>query len=123
MTTLAVNLAGLAIIAFVVWWFWISESSGRTATVGASGAQEAVVVVKGGYSPDRIVVTAGKPVRLTFNRQESATCSEKVVFDDFGVIRDLPEGENVTIELTPPEPGEYGFQCQMGMLHGTLVAQ
>ena len=30
---------------------------------------------------------------------------------------------DLTIELTPEEPGEYDFACQMGMLRGKLVAE
>ncbi len=77
--------------------------------------------VKGGYDPDLIVVEAGRPVRLHFNRQETASCSEMVVFPDFEVSRALPTGETVTIELEAPAPGEYEFACQMGMLRGRLV--
>jgi plastocyanin domain-containing protein len=36
---------------------------------------------------------------------------------------ELPEGETVRIELTPGEPGEYGFECGMSMLHAKLVAR
>ncbi len=78
--------------------------------------------MKGGYDPDRIEVRAGEPVRLKFLRQETAACSERVEFPDFGISEPLPEGEEVAIELTP-EPDEYEFTCQMGMLRGKLVAR
>jgi plastocyanin domain-containing protein len=81
-----------------------------------------MVRVKGGYDPDVIVVDSGRPVRLHFDRQETASCSEMVVFPDFDVSRRLPAGELVTIELTPEAPGEYEFSCQMGMLRGRLIA-
>ena len=122
MSVVIVNLVGLALIGLVVWYFWLSKPQGSLAAVGAGGAQEAFIVVKGGYSPDTIRVEAGTPVRLVFNRQEADPCSEKVVFDAFGVSADLPEGENVPIEFTPSEPGEYEFACQMGMLRGKVVA-
>ncbi len=79
--------------------------------------------VKGGYTPDVIVVKAGQPVRLHFTRQESASCSEKVLFPDFNQNALLPEGQQVTLEFTPDKPGEYGFQCQMGMLRGKLIVE
>ena len=66
-------------------------------------------------------VEAGRPVRLMFSRQEADPCSEKVVFDAFGVSADLPEGMSVPVEFTPEEPGEYEFACQMGMLRGKVV--
>ncbi|HEY7824570.1 MAG TPA: cupredoxin domain-containing protein [Acidimicrobiia bacterium] len=122
MNVVIVNLVGLVLIGLIVWYFWLSRPQGSLAAVGAGGVQEAFIVVKGGYSPDTITVEAGQPVKLVFNRQEADPCSEKVVFDAFGVSADLPEGENVPIEITPSEPGEYEFACQMGMLRGKLVA-
>jgi plastocyanin domain-containing protein len=44
-----------------------------------------------------------------------------VVLDDFGVSADLPQGSNVPVAFTPPEPGSYEFACQMGMLRGTIL--
>lgn len=121
MSVLIVDLAGVALIALVVWYFWVSESQGSVAAAGAEGTQEAFIVVKGGYSPDTIRVEVGKPVKLVFNRQEADPCSEKVVIDAFGVSADLPEGENIPVEFTPAQPGEYEFACQMGMLRGKVV--
>ncbi len=69
---------------------WVALRSG-----GAGGVQEVAVTVKGGYTPDVIVVKAGQPVRLRFTRQESASCSETVLFPDFNRNAKLPEGEEV----------------------------
>lgn len=121
MSVAIINLVGVALIGLIVWYFWLSKPEGSLAAAGAGGIQEAFIVVKGGYSPDTIRVEAGKPVKLVFNRQEADPCSEKVVFDSFGVSADLPEGENVPVEFTPAEPGEYEFACQMGMLRGKVV--
>ena len=94
------------------------------ARVAASnGVQETNIVVKGGYTPDVLVVKAGQPVRLNFNRQETASCSEMVLFPDFNKSAKLPPGEVVSIEFTPEQAGEYDFQCQMGMLHGKLIVE
>ena len=79
------------------------------------------VLVRGGYHPDTIRVEVGAPVRLLFRREESAACSEQVVFPAFGKSATLPEGERVAIELTPAEAGTYEFTCAMGMLRGHLV--
>lgn len=121
-TQIIVTLAGLAMLPLIAWYFWFSEKKGiRAALTGSS--QEAVVVVKGGYNPDVIVVQAGKPLRIHFTRQETASCSEMVVFPDFNKSAKLPTGESVTVELLPEKPGEYDFSCQMGMLHGKLVVE
>jgi plastocyanin domain-containing protein len=117
-----VNLVGLAAIVWIVWYFWLYKKEG-VQVQERGGVQETVVKVKGGYSPDVIVVKKGKPVRLLFLRQESSLCSEMVVFDKIGLSAKLPEGEQVMVEFTPQEAGEIPFQCQMGMLRGKLVVR
>ena len=119
---LIVNLTGLAVIVWIIWYFWLYRKEGlQVAEVG--GVQQVQIKVKGGYDPDVIVVKRGKPVQLHFNRQESAMCSEMVIFDKIDQSAKLPEGETVTIEFTPEEAGEIPFQCQMGMLRGKVVVQ
>jgi plastocyanin domain-containing protein len=125
MTTvdILVILGGLALIGGIAWFFWGPRQGGVRAATTSSGYQEAVVLVKGGYTPDVIVVQHGKPVRLSFRREETAACSEMVVFNDFGKSAKLPEGETVPIEFLPEKPGEYEFTCQMGMFRGKLVVE
>ncbi len=118
-----VILSGIVLTVLIAWYFWFAPKAQTRATVSESGAQEVAVTVKGGYSPDVIVVQSGRPVRFTFTRQESAACSERVLFPDFSKNAALPEGEQVILEFTPDKPGEYGFQCQMGMLRGKLIVE
>ncbi len=118
-----VTLGGVAAIAFIVWFFWLIKKPGIKAALTSGGYQEAMVLVKGGYTPDVIVVERGRPVRLNFVRTESAACSEMVLFPDFSKSAKLPEGDTVPVELLPDKPGEYEFQCQMGMLRGKLIVE
>jgi len=118
-----VILSGILLTILIAWYFWFASKAQTRAAVSESGAQEVAITVKGGYTPDVIVVKAGRPVRLTFTRQESSACSEKVLFPDFNQNANLPEGEQVTLEFTPDKAGEYGFQCQMGMLRGKLIVE
>lgn len=118
-----VTVAGLAVIGGIVWFFWGPKKEGYRVPLTSSGYQEAMVLVKGGYAPDTLVVRAGKPVRLIFRREESSACSEMVIFGDFGKSARLPEGEEVPVEFLPKEPGAFEFTCQMGMLRGRLVVE
>lgn len=120
---IAVTLGGFALSVFIAWFFWFAPKGQIRAAAGTGGAQEVAIIVKGGYTPDVIVVKSGQPVRLHFTRQESSSCSEKVLFPDFNQNAMLPEGQEVTLEFTPDKPGEYGFQCQMGMLRGKLIVE
>ena len=119
-TTIIVNILGLALIAFIVWYFWLFRREG-VQVAEVAGLQEVTIKVKGGYDPDVIVVKKGKPIRLNFLRQESAMCSEMVIFDKIQKSAKLPEGETVAIEFTPQQNGEIPFQCQMGMLRGKVI--
>lgn len=118
-----VTLTGVSAIAFIVWFFWLVKKPGVKASLSSGGYQEAMVLVKGGYTPDIIIVEKGKPVRLNFVRAESGSCSEKVLFPDFSKSAYLPEGETVSVELMPDKVGEFGFQCEMGMLRGKLIVE
>lgn len=121
-------VAGLGAIAWVNWYFF---AAGRTPAVSApasapssaGGAQEQVIIVDGGYTPAVVRAKAGRPVRLVFDRRDTGSCSEEVVFPDFSIRRFLPTGKRTTIEITAPKAGRYEFTCGMGMLHGALVAE
>lgn len=120
---LIVTVAGVIAIAGVAWFFWGPRGAGVVAGVTSSGRQEAMILVKGGYTPDVIVVDRERPVRLTFRREETAACSEMVLLPDFDRAAKLPEGEEITVDFTPEQPGEYEFSCQMGMLRGKLIVR
>jgi plastocyanin domain-containing protein len=120
---LLVDVVGLALIAFIVWFFWLVKAKGVRAAAASSGFQEQLILVKGGYTPDVVVVQRGKPVRLKFLRQESASCSEMVLLPGFGKSARLPEGQAVSVEFLPGEPGEYEFACQMGMFRGKVIVE
>ena len=82
---------------------------------------DASVRVAGGYQPDTILAQAGTPLRITFRREETSPCSERVVFPDLGVDALLPANEDVVVDVLPEQPGEYSFSCGMGMLQGRLI--
>jgi plastocyanin domain-containing protein len=42
-----------------------------------------MILAKGGYTLDTIIVRSAKPERLNFRRKERASCSDKVIFADF----------------------------------------
>lgn len=119
---ISVLIGGIIGISFVLWYFF-GEKTRVTASVGAAGVQEVKVTVKGGYEPDVIVVKQGQPVRLSFYRDETASCSDRVIFGDFGIARDLPAFKTTTIEFTPGNPGEFTFTCGMNMMRGKLIVE
>ncbi len=120
---IGVTLGGIALIGWVIWFFFLGERERVQATTGAGGVQEVQVRVKGGYEPDVIVVEKGRPVRLDFYRDETASCSDTVVFGDFGVAKPLPAFKTTAVEFTPQKAGEFTFTCGMNMLRGRLIVE
>jgi plastocyanin domain-containing protein len=118
-----VTLSGIVLCLFIAWFFWFAPKRQTRVIDNSNDVQEVAITVKGGYTPDVIVVKSGRPLRLRFTRQENSSCSEMVLFPEFNQSAMLPEGDEVLVEFTPDKPGEYNFQCQMGMLRGKLIVE
>lgn len=113
-----IAIAGLGVL-FAFW----SVRAFRRSGGNPDRSQEVRVRVKGGFSPERIVVPAGVPLRLVFLREETASTSESVVFADFGKSVMLPPYHEVVVDLPACEPGEHEFASESGLLHGRLVVK
>jgi Cu+-exporting ATPase len=100
------------------WYFFGPKKTHRADVEG--GVQVLTVTVKGGYSPNLIEVSAGTPVRLMFDRQETGDCSSRVVIPDFRINQALPAYATTAVEFLPERAGEYEFACGMNMLHGRI---
>ncbi len=118
-----VTIIGILLIVFVNWYFFFSRREKVKASVKVGNVQEIKVIVKGGYDPDVIVVKKGLPVKIDFYRDETADCSEEIVFGDFNIRKSLPAYKTTSIEFTPEKPGEYVFTCGMGMMRGKLIVE
>lgn len=114
---------GVAAIAWVNWYFFFSTGRSAVAVGAESGPQEIKIAVHGGYDPSVVHVKAGQPVRFRFDRQETSSCSEEIVFPDFGVRKFLPAFQETVVEISAPKAGKYEFTCGMSMLRGTMVAE
>ena len=122
-TNMIISIAGLGVIAWIIWYFWLWKGETVPAQTKEKGVQEINVTVKGGYQPASIMVMAGQPVRLNFTRREASTCGEEVVLPDFGKRAHLPQDQTVPVEVVPDKPGEYEFTCGMNMYKGKLIAE
>jgi len=122
---LVVTISGVLLIVLVNWYFFFFRRKVATASIsmGESSVQEVKILVKGGYTPDIIVVKKGIPVRLNFYRDETADCSDTIVFGDFKIRKPLPAFKTTAIEFTPEKEGEYVFTCGMGMMRGKLIVR
>lgn len=116
-----VAFLGAGAIAWELWYFLVPPRRETAAPRG--GIQDIRVVVRQGFEPDVIPVEAGRPVRLTFFRDETAACSGELIFDTLDLRRALPAFEPTVIEFTPTHPGDYPFRCAGAPLSGRVVAQ
>ncbi len=119
---IGVTLGGLALIGAELWWFAFSKTKSQQAELN-KGIQELTINVNGGYSPDRITVKSGQPVRLNFLRQDPSSCLEKVLLPDFHIAQDLALDRVTPVEFTPEKPGQYLFTCGMNMFRGVVEVQ
>lgn len=86
--------------------------------------QNVNVLLNGGYHPERIVLRRGRPIRLHITRtDEGESAWIDFEFPYAGIVRELPEGETVTIDVGPLESGEYALFADMGSMRGTLVVE
>jgi plastocyanin domain-containing protein len=119
---IGVIVGGVTLIGFVLWYFFgeREKAVARGRRFGGAGDQ--------GHGQGRLRARrdrgeAGQPVRLDFFRDETSSCTEQVVFGDFGIVRDLPAYKTTPIEFTPDKPGEFTFACGMNMVRGKLIVQ
>ena len=118
---MVVLAAGLATIVAINWYFFAPQAAAASTRSGAT--QQVEIEVRGGYSPGTVRVKRGVPLRLVFNRQENAPCSEEVVIPAFGIRKFLAPFARTTIEVTPNTAGPFEITCGMSMLHGTLLVE
>jgi plastocyanin domain-containing protein len=112
-----VLFAGLLAIAFAR----CAKKAPETTTNPA--LQEIKVTVKSEYSPDRIVVKKGRPVRLLFYRDDDSECTAQVLIPELKVKQDLAVKKETAVDFVPQKEGEFTFACGMDMMKGKLVVE
>lgn len=113
-----VNLIGLALIVFIIWWFWLAK---RQTSTEASKLPIDIKVEGGIYIPDTIKAKVGQPIQLRFTREDPSPCAEAVVFNDLELSQTLALNQPTIIQITVDKPGHYAFACPMGMYRGKLI--
>jgi Cu+-exporting ATPase len=119
---LIVIITTVLLSAGLLWFFFGPRRPAEHAQRDGEGhSQQVTVVVRGGYTPDRIEAVAGVPLQITFDRQETGDCTSRVVFPELGITRSLPANARTVVEIQPDEVGEFHFSCAMNMVHGSLM--
>ena len=83
--------------------------------VAADGVQRARVTLDSySYSPNHLIVEAGKPVELTLTSVTTIIPHNFIIKDSAGslsVEQDVSAGKTVTITFTPTQPGTFPIYC------------
>jgi len=117
MNLLIINIAGLAVIALIIYWFWIYKPK----DVQAKDQDIITIMVEDGvYQPSRISVPADTEISLEFKRKDKTPCEEIVIFPELNISESLPINKAKTIKLKKLEKVNYQFHCQMQMYKGEL---
>jgi plastocyanin domain-containing protein len=114
-----INLAGVALIAVIVLWFWIYKS----ASVAMQEGVIEIVVKDGVYRPSIIKIPANKDATITFARKDPSSCAETLVIPDLEINATLPLNKKVSVKIPASPPGHFAFHCQMKMYVGELIIE
>jgi len=83
--------------------------------VATDGVQRATVTLDSySYTPNHLILEAGKPVELTLTSVTIITPHNFIVKDPAGSLsieQDVGAGKTVTITFTPPQPGLFPIYC------------
>ena len=84
-------------------------------SVGADGVQRATVILDSySYSPNHLIVEAGKPVELILSSVTTIIPHNFLIKDTAGglsVEQDVSAGKTVTVTFTPSQPGIFSIYC------------
>jgi heme/copper-type cytochrome/quinol oxidase subunit 2 len=84
-------------------------------SVAPDGVQRATVTLDSySYTPNHLIVEAGKPVELTLTSVTTIIPHNFIIKDPAGslsVEQDVSAGKTVTITFTPTQPGTFPIYC------------
>ncbi len=86
-----------------------------------NGVQVANIdVYPSGYSPEKITVKKGIPVKLNVTAREGYGCTSLFVIPQLRIKQRLSLNQAKVIEFTPQEVGKITWTCGMGMYTGEI---
>lgn len=112
-----INLLGVSLIVFIIWWFWLYKPKELNATEKGI----LITVENGTYQPSRIMLPANQAVAIQFLRKDASPCAEMVLFPDLNISEELTLNKTKLVNLPAMEKGEYSFHCQMQMYRGSCI--
>lgn len=113
----------LIVIALIIWWFFGKKNNDVKVAQTSQNKQKATIVVKGGYSPETVVLKKGVDAEVVFDMQDSTACLSHVVFEQLGVDKDLTKQKLTTVKIPTDKAQTFSFACGMDMFHGKVIVK
>ncbi|MBI2020854.1 sulfite exporter TauE/SafE family protein [Candidatus Daviesbacteria bacterium] len=97
---------------------YASDDSNVTVVGGVQTAN--ITVYPTSYTPNRIQVKVGIPVRLNLTPVGGLGCTAGFRIPQLGINRTLAQNQTTAVEFTPTNPGKITWTCSMGMYYGVI---
>ena len=79
--------------------------------MAADGVQRATITLDSySYTPNHVIVEAGKPVELTLTSVTTIT-PHNFIIKELSVEQDVSAGKTITIKFTPTQTGTFPIYC------------
>lgn len=79
--------------------------------LAADGVQRATIILDSySYTPNHLIVDAGKPVELTLTSVTTIT-PHNFIIKELSVEQDVSAGKTITIKFTPTQTGTFSIYC------------
>lgn len=79
-----------------------------------------ITVYPTSYTPNRLQVKSGVPVRLNLTPTGGFGCTAAFRIPQLGISKTLAQNQTTPVEFTPANPGKLTWTCSMGMYYGTI---
>src|SRR5436190_13978887 len=73
------------------------------------------------YQPESFRLRRNIRAYITFLRTSDRNCGEEILIPKYGIHRNLPVNEPVTVWFVPRESGSFAFSCGVDMIRGTII--
>jgi plastocyanin len=97
-----------------------APESGTIVSPDTDGVQRVTMVLDSySYSPDHIIVQAGRPVELLLTSVTTITPHNFILKDEaagLSLDRDVGAGKNSVLRFTPLQKGTFAFYCDKKLL-------
>lgn len=79
-----------------------------------------IIVYPTSYTPNRIQVKSGIPVKLNLTPTGGYGCTAALRIPQLGISKTLAQNTTNSVEFTPTKPGNLTWTCSMGMYYGVI---